>query len=189
MSCTDDILKQIGMRIKAVREIAGLSAEAFSKSVNLDIEIFMKYEEGSLDIPITVLSAIANKYNIELTALLTGQEPHLNTLSIVKKGEGITVTRRKEYKYQDLAYEFAKKKAEVFLVEIEPSTKQETHSCFHQGQEFNYILEGTVKFVFDGKEYMLEAGDCVYFDSGYNHAVFATGSACSKLLAVILELK
>jgi hypothetical protein len=35
-------------------------------------------------------------------------------LSVVKKGEGITVTRREEYKYQDLAYEFAKKKAEVF---------------------------------------------------------------------------
>jgi hypothetical protein len=34
MHC-NDILKQIGMRIKAVREIAGLSSETFSKSVNL----------------------------------------------------------------------------------------------------------------------------------------------------------
>jgi transcriptional regulator with XRE-family HTH domain len=82
MSC-QDILKQIGIRVKTIREIAGLSREAFSKSVNLDTETFIKYEEGFLDIPVTVLSAIANKYNIELTALLTGQEPHLKALSIV----------------------------------------------------------------------------------------------------------
>lgn len=63
MSCKE-ILKQIGMRIKVIRrQIAGLSAEAFSKSVNLDVETFIKYEQGSLDIPITVLSAIASKYN------------------------------------------------------------------------------------------------------------------------------
>ncbi|MDR1522893.1 MAG: XRE family transcriptional regulator [Endomicrobium sp.] len=188
MPCKD-ILKQIGMRIKAIREIAGLSAEAFSKSISLDVETFVKYEEGSLDIPITVLSAIASKYNIELTALLTGQEPHLKALSVVKKGEGITVNRMKEYKYQDLAYEFVGKKAEVFLVKIEPSFQPQKHSYSHRGQEFNYVLEGTVKFVFVGKEYILEVGDCVYFDSGHDHSVFTIGGAHAKLLAVILELK
>jgi uncharacterized cupin superfamily protein len=74
------------------------------------------------------------------------------------------------------------------LVKIEPLSQQEDPSYSHHGQEFNYVLEGTVKFVFSGKEYILEAGDSVYFDSSYAHTIFATRNASAKLLAVILEL-
>jgi uncharacterized cupin superfamily protein len=52
------------------------------------------------------------------------------------------------------------------------------------GQEFNYILEGTLKFVFDGKEYILESGNSVYFDSRYNRAIFAVNGKPVKFVDV-----
>ena len=39
----------------------------------------------------------------------------------------------------------------------------------HKGEEFFYVLEGTMKVVYDGQEHLLEAGDGFYFNSSYEH--------------------
>ncbi|MDR1696534.1 MAG: XRE family transcriptional regulator [Endomicrobium sp.] len=181
-----ETLKQIGIRIKAIREISELSAQDFAKSINLDEETYLKYEKGEADIPISVLSAISSKYKVEMTALLTGGEPRLSAINVVKKGKGLNVERRKEYKYQDLAFNFIHKKAEVFYVTAEPSKEIPKHFYSHSGQEFNYVLEGSIKLFFDGKEYILEEGDSVYFDSSRNHALTGLGDKPAKFLAVVL---
>jgi mannose-6-phosphate isomerase-like protein (cupin superfamily) len=181
-----EILKQIGTRIKVIREISNLSAEEFAKSINLETAEYLKYETGIADIPISVLSTISGKYNIEITALLTGDGPHLQRIAVVKKDKGLRIDRRKEYKYQDLASKFMHKRAEVFLVTVDPLKNKSEHAYSHLGQEFNYILEGTLKLVFDGKEYILESGDSVYFDSKYNHAIFAVNDKPVKFVAVVL---
>jgi len=181
-----EISKQIGTRIKAMREISDLSIEDFAKSINLDTDMYLKYEKGEADIPISVLSAISSKYKVEMTALLTGGEPRLSAINVVKKGKGLSVERRKEYKYQDLAFNFINKKAEVFFVIAEPSKEVPKHFYAHTGQEFNYVLEGSIKLIFDGKEYILEEGDSVYSDSGRNHGVMALGDKPAKFLAVVL---
>ncbi|MDR3092547.1 MAG: XRE family transcriptional regulator [Endomicrobium sp.] len=180
------ILKQIGTRIKAIREISNLSAEEFAKSMNLDAEMYLKYEKGEADIPISVLSVISSNYNVEMTALLTGDEPHLQRINVVRKGKGLSIERRKEYKYQDLASKFINKKAEIFLVTPESLKNKSKHAYSHTGQEFNYILEGTLKLIFDGKEYILNPGDSVYFDSRYDHAIFSIDDKPAKFLAVVL---
>ncbi|MDR2427171.1 MAG: XRE family transcriptional regulator [Endomicrobium sp.] len=181
-----DTLKQIGVRIKAIREISDLSTSDFAKSLNLDTETYLKYENGEADIPISVLSAISNTYKVEMTAILTGNEPRLSRINVVKEGKGLSIERRKEYKYQDLAFNFIHKKAEVFLVTVEPSKEPPKHAYSHPGQEFNYILEGRLKVIFEAREYILEAGDSVYFDSGYNHTMCAVGDKSVKFLAIVL---
>jgi quercetin dioxygenase-like cupin family protein len=183
---SETLWQQIGMRIKAVREIVNLSIADFARSINVDADIYLKYENGQIDVPVNVLLTIANKYNVEITALLTGIEPHLKRIAIVKKGKDLTIERRKEYKYQDLALDFAHKKAEIFLVTVESSKYESKHTYSHPGQEFNYILEGMLKVVYDGNEYILEAGDSVYFDSGYEHAMIALNGKSAKFLCVIL---
>ncbi|MDR3113497.1 MAG: cupin domain-containing protein [Endomicrobium sp.] len=181
-----DALKQIGQRIKAMREISELSTEDFAKSIKVDLETYLQYEKGEADIPVSVLSAISQTYKVELTALLTGGEPKLQRVCMVKKGKGLSIERRKEYKYQDLAYNFVHKKAEIFLVSVEPSRCPPSHAYSHHGHEFNYVLEGTIKIIHDGKEYILEQGDSIYFDSGFNHTMSAIGDKTAKFLAVIL---
>lgn len=183
---TLETLKQIGTRIKAIREISDMSTQDFAKSINLDLETYIKYETGEADIPISVLSAISAIYNVEMTALLTGGEPRLTRISVVKKGKGLKIERRKEYKYQDLAFNFINKKAEMFLVTVDVSKGTPKHAYSHAGQEFNYILEGTLKIIFDGKEYILEEGDSVIFDSSFEHAMTAIGKKPAKFIAVVL---
>jgi hypothetical protein len=57
---------------------------------------------------------------VDLTTLLTGSSPKLRIYSLVKNGEGLDVERSKQYKYKNLAFNFIRKKAEPFLVTVDP---------------------------------------------------------------------
>jgi transcriptional regulator with XRE-family HTH domain len=180
-------IKQIAIRIKELREIHGLTIEELATKLNVSAEIYSIYEDGKADIPVSILYGIANLFNVELTAILTGDEPKLKLYSLTRKGEGIKVNRRKEYAYQSLAHNFAHKKAEPFLVTVDPdSPDTPVAQNSHIGQEFNYILEGTLKISIAGHEIVLEEGDCVFYDSSNKHGMKALNNKPAKFLAVIM---
>lgn len=180
-------IKQIAARIKDLREISALSVEELAAALNISKETYEEYENGRADIPISFLIELANKYHVELAAILTGDGPKLHSYSVVRKGKGVNVDRRKQYKYQSLAYNFIHKKAEPFLVIVEPTPDSETvNYSSHHGQEFNFVIEGTLKVVLNGHEVILNEGDSLYFDSGINHGMKAVGGSAAKFLAVVL---
>lgn len=179
-------IKQIAIRIKDLREISGHTIETLAKELGISKEAYQEYESGNVDIPVSFLYELANKFNVELTAILTGEGPRLHTYSLVRKGKGVSVDRRKQYKYQSLAYNFVHKKAEPFLVTVEPEPDFSTvHFNSHPGQEFNYVLEGVLKIVINNHEVILNEGDSLFFDSSYNHGMQAMENKPAKFLAII----
>jgi mannose-6-phosphate isomerase-like protein (cupin superfamily) len=66
----------------------------------------------------------------------------------------------------------------------------EENSLFqHEGEEFIYVLEGRHEFIYDGKKYMMEEGDSVYFDAAVPHTGRSLGKKRAKLLAVMYNYK
>lgn len=180
-------IKLIAERLKGFREIAEISAESLAKALGVPNNLYSDYESGQTDIPISFLMNFAQHFHIEISVLLGGDDPKLKIYSIVRKGKGLKVGRRKQYKYENLAYNFMDKKAEPFLVTIEPSAEDipvEFNS--HPGQEFNYIIEGSMKLFIDNHEIILDQGDSIFFDSGCKHAMKALHNATVNFLAIIL---
>lgn len=179
-------IREIAARIKDLREISGISIEILAKELDIDIDTYLKYESGLIDIPVSFLYNLANKFNVELTAILSGDGPKLHTYSIVRKGKGKAVQRTQKYKYQSLAYNFANKKAEPFHVTVEPEDEGiPVHYNSHPGHEFNYVLEGTLKVVINGYEVVLNEGDSLYFDASISHGMKALNGKAAKFLAII----
>ena len=54
------------------------------------------------------------------------------------------------------------------------------------GQEFNYVLEGTLKVILNGYEVILSEGDALFFDSSMEHGMKAMGGRTARFLAVIV---
>lgn len=180
-------IKQVAARIKELREISGVTPGTLANELGIPRELYQDYESGSVDIPVSLLYEIANRFNVELTDILTGGSPRLHTYALVRKGKGVSIERRKQYKYQSLAYNFIHKKAEPFLVTVDPETDDSPiHYNSHPGQEFNYVLEGTLKVIIDGHEVILDEGDSLFFDSGLNHAMKAMNNKAARFLAVIM---
>lgn len=180
-------IKLIAARIKELREIAGSSVESFANELNIEPQLLADYESGTIDIPVGFLYKVAGKFNMELSALLMGDQPRLHVYSVVRKGKGLNVDRRKQYQYEHLAYNFIQKKAEPFIVTVQPENNDKALEFnSHPGQEFNYVLEGSLMIIVDNHEIILNEGDSVYFDSGYRHAMKALNNQPSKFLAIII---
>ena len=177
----------IAERIKELREISGLSATSLAQEFEIPLDLIIQNESVAVDIPVGFLYKVAHKFGIELTAILTGENPRLHVYCVVRKDKGLSAERRKQYKYENLAFNFINKKAEPFIVKIEPETKSTSVEFnSHPGQEFNYVLEGTMKIIIDTHEIILNAGDSIYYDSAYKHALKAMNQTPVKMLAVIL---
>jgi transcriptional regulator with XRE-family HTH domain len=180
-------IKVIAERIKGLRELSGHSPETVAKELGLSTEQYLEYESGKVDIPAGFLIKVAQINKMELSALLSGENPRLHVYCVVRKDKGLNVERRKQYKYENLAYNFINKKANPFIVRIEPcadNTPMEFNS--HAGQEFDYLIEGTMKIIIDSHEIILNEGDSVYYDSGYQHAMKALNNAPVKMLTIVL---
>jgi acetyl-CoA synthetase len=59
----------------------------------------------------------------------------------------------------------------------------------HEGEEFNYIIKGSLRFRIDGEEVILNEGDSVYYNSGLPHGMVAAGDADCQFLAVVIAPK
>jgi transcriptional regulator with XRE-family HTH domain len=182
-----DQIKQIAERIKEIRVISGISAETLAGKLGITHEVYSDYESGKTDIPVGIVFKISEMFNIELTVLLGGDNPKLRIYGVVRNGKGLKLERRKQYKYESLAYNFIHKEAEPFMVTIDPNQENallEFNS--HPGQEFNYVVKGTMMIIIDGHEIVLNEGDSIYFDSGYKHAMKAMNNVQVQFLAIVL---
>ncbi|HOU02685.1 MAG TPA: XRE family transcriptional regulator [Bacteroidales bacterium] len=180
-------IRQIAARIKEIREISGISVETLAQKLGLDTDLYNKYESGEADIPVGIVFEISELFNVELSVLLGGDNPKLHIYSVVRNGKGLKLERRQQYRYESLAFNFIHKKAEIFMVTIDPKpedTMLEFNS--HPGQEFNYVIKGAMMTIIDGHEIIMNEGDSIYYDSGYNHAMKALNNEQVKFLAIIL---
>ncbi|WP_135605412.1 cupin domain-containing protein [Methanococcoides sp. NM1] len=180
-------IKEISSRIHELRELSEISVEEIAKYLNIPVETYQQYDTGETDIPASILFEIAQFLKVDMTLLLTGEEPRMHIFTVTRKDKGPTVERRKAYQYQNLGPNFIHKKAETFLVEVEAgSTDAENSMNSHPGQEFDFVLEGTLKVRIHDNEIVLEEGDSIYFDSSYGHAMEALGDKPAKFLAMII---
>jgi transcriptional regulator with XRE-family HTH domain len=182
-------IKLISERIKGLRDTYGISIETLAKELSIPLKVLINYESGNIDIPVSFLYKLAQRFDVELSLLLTGDNPKLHLFSIVRKGCGVKVERRKQYKYENLAYKFVNKKAEPFIVTVEPDSSENSSPLqfnSHPGQEFNYVIEGDMKLVLDGHEITLSEGDSIYFNSSFDHAMKALNNKPVKFLAIVI---
>lgn len=179
-------VKEIIARVRVLREIEGISAEALAKELGFDPSEYILWESGEKDFPVGVLVEIANRFKVDLSELISGAASKLKTFCVTRAGQAPEVTRRPMYGYRNLAYNFHRKKAEPFLVEVSAETEDKPISLnTHAGQEFNYVMEGRLLISISGHAIELSPGDCVYYDSNEPHGMKAIGGKPARFLSVV----
>lgn len=183
-------IKEIAERIKGLREIMELTPEEMAQAVGITPQEYLDHENATQDFNFTFLYKCADKFGVDIVELLTGENPHLSFYSIIRAGAGLDIKRREGFKYEHLAYRFKHKIAETFLVTapyIEAEQNEPIHLSTHEGQEFDYILSGSLKTQMEDHVEILNAGDAIYYDSGRGHGMIATGGKECTFLAVVMR--
>lgn len=180
-------LKQIGLRLKGLRDALELSQEEFATSCDIPTEDYIKYENGEKDFSISLLKRIASQYKIDLTTLMFDEEPRMSSYALTRKEKGLEIKRVEEYQYQALASGFTNRKADVFIVTVQPKPEDTPiHLSKHSGQEFNLVIKGRLLIQINGKDLILEKGDSLYFDPSLPHGMKALDGKPAKFLTVVV---
>ena len=127
----NDEIKAVADRLIGLREIMDVSLEEAAKVCGITIDQYKTYESGNIDIPVGVLQSMAKEYKMDLGTLISGQEPHMHSYCLTKKGKGLSVERRSDYKYEALASGFINRKSDPFIVTVPFEPNAEIHFNSH----------------------------------------------------------
>lgn len=180
-------LKQIGIRLKGLRESLDYSHEEMARRLEVQKSDYLQYEEGEKDISLSFLQRVEREFKVDIATLMFGTEPKMNTYFVTRKDKGVSIERVSAYKYQTLTGGFNNNVVEVFVVTVEPKPMDEDFfKNIHTGQEFNMVLEGSMMLNINGKNITLAEGDSIYYDSSLPHGMKALNDKPVKFLAVII---
>jgi mannose-6-phosphate isomerase-like protein (cupin superfamily)/DNA-binding XRE family transcriptional regulator len=177
---------EIAQRLAGLRDACGFTAGQLADELGIDRSVYAGYETTGADIPISVLFQIAYKFNVDFNELLTGDEAKLDSFHVVRAGNGQSIKRYEGYDYQDLAFRYTHKIMQPLLVTLQPDERP-AELVTHAGQEFNYVVSGTMILTFGDKQIALNQGDCVYFNPTVPHGQRCGGSVPAVFLTMIAE--
>ena len=179
-------LSDIGKRLAGLRNIMDIAAEKMAEEMKLSVDEYIAYERGERDFSFSFLYNAAGLLGVDVVDIISGESPKLSTAALVRNGEGYDIARREAYDYKHLAFTFRNKKAEPFMVTALPSGDELTLHA-HEGQEFNYMVSGSMELHLGSIIYQISEGDSVYFDSSVPHAMKATGNQPAKFIAIVIK--
>ncbi len=182
----DQAYKDIAPRLRGLRDALDMTVEEMAAKTGASAAQVAQYESGEVEIPVGYLLKVSHCCQVDLTVLISGVESHLKGFSLVRKGEGLAVERRKDYDYKSLAYRFAGRKMEPFLITVPPKDEKDLNMVSHSGQEFIHVMEGRLEIRVGAEVLALEPGDSLYFDSQNPHALRGLDGKEARFLDVIL---
>ncbi len=187
-----DICIAIGRRIRSIRQDKQMTLDELAKRTGFAKSYLSQIETLKREPPISTLAKIAYVLDIDVFFLLTGEvrQEEGHGIAIVKPAERRAVPRpfgNFGYVYESITHKKADRLMDGYIVTTgfefppEPLT--------HEGQELVYVLEGRQEFYYDGEIYMVEAGDCYYYDSNKPHYSRSIGDRPGKVLVVFASKK
>lgn len=155
----------IGMKIKRLRTLCGLTQEELADRCELTKGFISQVENNLTSPTISTLNDILLALGTNLSDFFkeTDEKVIFSVNDyIVKESDGYEITW--------LVPNSQKNEMEPTLVNISPLS-QTILDMPHEGQEFGYVLEGEVTLVIENKEYFCKKGESFYFTTDKNHYI------------------
>jgi len=175
-------------KIKELRVIKNMTLEELAKKTELSKSYLSRVENSKKAPPVSTLIRIAKALKASLSEIL-GEKKTTDYVSVVKKDERFGMSRPGSvfgYYYESLVRDYASIKMHAYLM-TKPLHPKKQGVFKHDGEEMIFMLEGKMKYHVGEKEFLLEEGDCIHFDSGYEHYGTVIGDKDVKTLLIILS--
>ncbi len=173
--------------VRRLRQEAGLTLQELGRRSDLSISTISKIENEQMSPTFDTIQRLADGFGIEVGELFSGRAAtgRNGRLTVTPRGTGVR-QRIAQYDYEMLCTDIARKQFVPMLATIHArSIREFPNLVSHVGEEFIYILTGTVTLNTEHYSPMtLGPGDCCYFDSTMGHAVVSAGDEPATLLWV-----
>ena len=182
-----------GKRITELCKTYNISLEVLAERSGLAIDLIRRIEAEDYIPDLAPLVKIARALGVRLGTLLDDHEklgPVITRAGAAGEAArfktGLPTDSPNEHKglsFRALAAEKGGRHMEPFIVDIESDAEQKKST--HEGEEFIYIISGSLALEYGSQSEVLNAGDSVYYDSIVPHRVISADGKPVKILAVI----
>lgn len=178
----------IGSQVRNLRNKREMTLQDLANLTGLSKPNLSQIENNLVSPPIATLLKISSALGVAIGHFFRESDQE-NDIVVVKKDarQGVAKGRHVShvgYRYDPLAYPKINKSMEPFIVVIEEREAGDIVFNNHRGEEFVYVLEGTLEFHSGDKIHTLEEGDSLYFDSVVPHGYRGVGGP-ARALAII----
>lgn len=173
----------LGKRLKGARTAKGYSLEELARRTGFSKSFLSQIENGKNSPSIASLKKITEALDVSIGQLFEGDRGE--QVYFLKKSERTPFEVVKD----KVIFEFGASKVpnrrmEAIFFTLLPGGESEGEYS-HDGEEFGTVLEGTLQLELDGKEYVMQAGDSIYFSSSIPHRWRNRGSSAMRAIWVI----
>lgn len=178
---------ELGRRIRLIRKEQKRTQEEIADVCGITKSMLSKIESGNAMPAISTLMKIANALGVKTSDLL--EEEISNDTVMVKAAQYADIDKwiqtNKGYSFYALASARRNKFMQPYIF-VARDGEINTHTFSHEGEEFIYVISGRMNYKVGSKEYELNSGDFLYFNSLEEHKVTPLSKEV-KYLAVFTE--
>lgn len=179
-----------GSALKALRNQRGWTLAEVSKRTGLPISTLSKIENERISLTYDKLALLSTSLNVDIAQLFApplGRVPGavIGRRSYTPGGQG-QVIETGNYGHIYPAADFLNKRFTPIIAELRARSLEEFGDFIrHPGEEYAYVLEGTVAFHTElYAPLTLRKDDSIYFDSGMGHAYLAAEAGPCRVLSI-----
>ncbi len=169
----------IGAKIKKARTQKKHTYEKVANETGFSVDYLKEIESGKATPSVGTLLQIARALELDSNFFLKGQEANLkNRIKAYNR-------RTDNYAYDTLTPDAENKHLKAFRVSIDPMQNHKGVGYCHEGEEFDYVMEGKVEIIVGVHKNTLAKGESLHFNSGVKHQLRNVGKEKAELLVVI----
>jgi transcriptional regulator with XRE-family HTH domain len=183
--------KRIGERIKYLRQRKQMGLVELGKYTGLSASFLSQLETGRVVPTLRNLARIAMVFSKDLSYFFEPERPELFRLIRAEDRQRLPQTGAEEpgYFFESLGHVPADQPIAPYLAEfLKSNEKRPARSHRHAGNEFLYVLSGSLQLTHDNAVDRLEQGDAVFFNSEAVHSYERVGETpCEALILSMSE--
>jgi transcriptional regulator with XRE-family HTH domain len=177
----------LGERLAALRRERAITLERLAEVTGFTKGYLSKIENAKKVPPIGTLARLAAALDVDIGHFFqprpaeSASRARVSVVHVQDRQPTVRGGTAFGYDYASLAHRRRDKRMEPFFFSFPRRIERNVHFR-HEGEEFLFILSGRVEFEVDGEKYLLEAGDCMYFDADLPHRGRALGGSAKAIV-------
>ena len=171
----DEVLDNVGARLRALRVERGATLAELAASTGISVSTLSRLESGQRRPTLELLLPLARAHQVPLDELVDAPEtgdPRVRAKPIVRHGRTFLPLTRRPGGLQ------------AFKMIIPASEADPPERRSHEGYEWLYVLSGRVRLLLGDRDLLLGPGEVVEFDTRTPHSVSNPGPHPAEALAL-----
>lgn len=184
-------MNEVTQKIKTLCADKNISMEELAEGAGLTIEQIRLIDTSEKIPSLSSLIKIARALGVRLGTFLDDSEsfgPVVNRSADMLRPATFSSqlsTNNSHMDFYSLAAHKAGRAMEPFIIDIKPESEAEKNTSSHEGEEFIFVLSGSVAVRYGNDNFLLNKGDSIYYDSIVEHLITTSTDEPAQILAVV----